>query len=111
MSDEFNIREFMPENTDETEIERCKFWIDANRRVRESKKPNHAETRIKVNETWNLEWIEQQIIGTRHEEDLKYLKYGWPLNASDTHKNSKIPRNQQGAREHVNELEKYIKRN
>ena len=41
---------------------------------------------------------------------VEFLKYGWPLNAKGTKVNQTVPPNQKGARENVDEIHAYLKK-
>ena len=92
----------------EEEIERCCDWVLDNWEVRETGKSNADGLKKQINKTWNIEWLEQQLQGYEGVEDLKFIKYGWTLNASDTEENQRVPRNQAGARKNTQKLQEYI---
>ena len=107
----FNIRNFLDtEVMTEKEIDRCEFWVTANRIVRESGKENWEGAKIQVNNTWDLEKFEQWLEGYEDQRVIDYLRYGWPLNASDTHQDATIPRNQAGARQHPDKIRAYLQK-
>ena len=43
-----------------------------------------------------------------NKEVIKYLKFGWPLNASNTQEQINLPPNQKNAREHSDQIKKYL---
>ena len=110
MEDGFNVRDYIAvgEMT-EKEIERCEFWIQANRIVRETGKSNLAEAKIEVNSNWDLNTMEQWLEGYHDQKVIQFLKYGWPLNAKETAVNSEVPENQKGARTNKEDIRKYLK--
>ena len=104
-----NIRKFLhTEGMSDAEIKRNEFWIQANRAVRETNKPNYQEAKITVDNKWNIEFLHRNLKGFQDMEVLQYLKYGWPLNARNTERQSKIPKNQTGARAQSEFLNDYI---
>ena len=106
----FNIRNYIGEGEmSEAEIDRCEFWVTANRIVRNSGKENHEKEKIQVNFDWDLEKMEKMLDDYEDKEVVQYLRYGWPLNAVNTAVNPTVPRNQKGARSHPDELRKYLK--
>ena len=111
MSNNFNIRDFLlTEDMTEEEIDRCEFWTTANRLVRESGKHNFEEVKIQVNNEWDLNKLEIWLEGYHDKEIIKYLKYGWPLNAVDTAVNTEVPANQKGARQNPSKIRSYLKK-
>ena len=105
----FNIRDFIREGEmSESEIDYCEFWLSANRLVRETEGENFETTKITVNSTWNLEKLEEWLEGYEDKEVIKYLQYGWPLNAHNTETQQKIPRNQEGVRNNPHALKHFI---
>ena len=92
----------------EQEVDRCEFWVSANRRVRESKEPNFSGEKIQVNFEWNLQQLETWLEDYHDKQVVEFLKYGWPLNAKNTEINTEIPRNQKGVEESPNAVRKYI---
>ena len=106
----FNIRDFLDTEamTDE-EIDRCEFWVSANRIVRESQQENWQQARIAVNNTWNLDQMEEWLHGYHDNRLMEYLRFGWPLNAANTAQDASVPRNQAGARDHPEEIRTYLK--
>ena len=83
----------------ESEVDRCEFWINANRIIRESGKENHELARIPVNTNWNLKLLKRWLNEYEDKKVLQYLEYGWPLNAKNTSIDESVPPNQKGARE------------
>ena len=105
----FNIRNFIKEGEmTEEEIDKCEFWVNANRIIRESKKENHEEAKIPVNTNWNLELMQKWLEDYHDTKLIEYLIYGWPLNAVNTAINEEIPKNQKGATEHPQQIRKYL---
>ena len=50
LTDGFNIRDFIKEGEmTEEEVNRCEFWVSANRIVRETGEDNHKKAKIQVN--------------------------------------------------------------
>ena len=81
----FNIQNFLDlDNMTEAEIDRCEFWVTANRLIRETGCPNFKESRIPVNHSWNFEFLQEQLKDYEDKEVLEFFKFGWPLNAVDT---------------------------
>ena len=106
----FNIRDFLElESMSESEIDRCEFWVNANRITRESGKENWKESRIPVNNNWDLNTFEKWLDRYEDTRIIQYLRYGWPLNAHDTSINTTVPPNQAGARQHPEEIRSYLK--
>ena len=111
MHPEFNVRDFLnTKDMTEQEISRCEFWTTANRIVRESGKFNFEESKIPVNFDWDLNLMENWLEGYKDKEVIKYLRFGWPLNAYNTSVNTEIPENQLGTRSHPNEVREYLKK-
>ena len=94
----------------EDKINRCEFWVAANRIVCETGKFNHKEAKIPINHSWDLETLDDWLKNYSDRKLLEYLKFGWPLNAYDTDTNESIPPNQQGARQNPNEIKEYLKK-
>ena len=92
----------------EEEINRCLFWINANKEVRSSGSPNYAGKRIQVNNNWNLDVMEKWLENYKDKQLLEYLRYGWPLNAINTEINNTVPNNQQGVQDFP-KVRKYLK--
>ena len=95
-------------NISTAEVERCEFWVTANRLVRELGRHNADGLQIRVNNNWNLQQMDKSLEGYNDREIIKYLKYGWPLNANNTALDDTIPNNQLGARQHPMEVNKYL---
>ena len=109
MSPNFNIRDFIEEGEmSESEVDRCEFWITANRVVRITNKANHEEARIEVNSNWNLDLMNNMLDGYHDKKVIDYLKFGWPLNAKDTVHNASTPKNQKGAQQNTEEIRRYL---
>ena len=110
MDEGFNIRDFLDvNNMTEDEINRCEFWVTANRITRETGKYNFQEARIPVNCNWNLELMESKLLKYEDKKVLEFIKFGWPLNAKNTGINSTIPPNQKGVQEHPEQVRRYLK--
>ena len=93
----------------ESEIDRCEFWVTANRLVRESNLPNCKKAKIQVNYDWNFGYLEEALTEFENKEEiLGFFKYGWPLNAKDTAQLDKVPPNQAGANSNQDQLTKFI---
>ena len=109
MSPGFNIKDFVDDDMAEAEIDRCEFWVTANREVRKTGKPNCREARIQVNSNWNFEYLEKALVDFPDKNEiLGFFKFGWPLNASDTAEQTKLPRNQKGACSNADAIGKFI---
>ena len=89
MGENFNVRDYLAEGVSEEEINRCEFWVMANRITRKTGKPNHEEAKIQVNQDWNFEILEKWLQEYEDKEIIEYLKYGWPLNNQETKINTK----------------------
>ena len=110
MDEGFNIRDFIEQGEmEEDEINRCEFWVMANRVIRETGKPNHEEAQILVNTNWNLEQLETWLEEYPDKQLMEYLRFGWPLNSKNIKEDISIPRNQKGARENTEQIRKYLK--
>ena len=92
----------------EEEIERCEFWVNANRIVHETGVSNHKSARIQVNYEWNLDKLDEWLNDYEDRELLQYLRYGWPLNAKDMEINQSRPINQAGACENAEKVWEYL---
>ena len=109
MSKGFNVRDFLNcEVMSESEINRCEFWVTANRIVRESGKHNFQEAKITVNEKWNLEKMTELLGDYEDKMLMEFLRYGWPLNAQAPDVNHEVLDNQQGAKRNATDVRKYI---
>ena len=109
MDKNFNIRDFLDtENMTNKEIDRCEFWVNANRIVRQSGVPNYQKERIQVNFDWDLVTMENWLDNYKDKNIIQFLKYGWPLNTCDTAINTTIPPNQQGVIQFPEEVCEYI---
>ena len=92
----------------EEQIDYCEFWVTANRIVRESKQHNYVGEQIQVNHKLNFKYLENKLQNYNDKDVIKFLKFGWPLNAINTDINTNVPPNQKGAREYPEELKKYV---
>ena len=109
MCNNFNIRNFLHcKNMSEEEISRCKFWITANRIIRETGRHNFERAKIPVTYSWNLNMLENWLKDYHDKDLINYLRYSWPLNAQNTEENTNIPKNQTGAIMNETEVDKYI---
>ena len=99
----------MTDGLTKEEIDRCKFWVSANRKVKSSKVHNFQQERIQVNHQYNFEFLEKELEKYPDREVLDFMKYGWPLNADNTEKQKSEPVNQRNARINEEKLEKYIR--
>ena len=79
-----------------------------NRIVRETGEWNQNKARIKVNDNWNLDKLEEWLSEYEDKKVIEYLKYGWPLNSENTTTLEEIPDNQKGARMNTEQVNKYI---
>ena len=105
----FNCRDFLAtDRMSENEIERCEFWVNANRIVRETGVSNHKSAKIEVNNEWNLDKLEEWLVDYHDKEVVEYLKYGWPLNATQTEINNSIPANQSGVQSNPEQVCRYL---
>ena len=105
----FNIRDFL--ETDELtqeQIDRCEFWVTANRITRESGTENFCGSKIQVNNNWDLDKLEEWLEDYHDKKVVDYLRYGWPLNANNTVEDCTIPINQKGARENGDKVQEYL---
>ena len=110
MDQGFNIREFLKtEEMEQEQIDYCEFWVSANREVRRTGKHNFEEAQIVVNDKLNFQYLERKLEGYKDINVIKFLKFGWPLNAVNTAIREEVPKNQKGALEHPEELRKYVK--
>ena len=111
LHDEFNIRDFLDTSSmSESEIDRCEFWVSANRIVRESGKFNFQGERIPVNSEWNLDLMETWLQNYEDKNLIDYLRFGWPLNVVNTEIDEEIPRNQKGARSNPEQVREYLRK-
>ena len=109
MDKEFNIRDFLDTSVlTEQQINRCEFWVTANRLVRNSGKFNFEEQRIPVNTSWDLDRLEVWLQNYQDKLLMEFLHYGWPLNAYNTTILEEIPRNQKGVEEFPDQVQEYI---
>ena len=105
-----DVRRFLcTEELSEEQIQTCQFWVNANRAIRKSKQPNFRGCRIKTNEKYNYQYLEEELQEYEDKDIINFLKYGWPLNAVDTDKQTHTVPNQKNARKNVEALRKYIK--
>ena len=94
MDENFNIRDYLDTNSlSEEQIDNCEFWTTANRMVRNSGKCNFQDQRIPVNSSWDLDKLQQWLQNYHDKQLIEFLKYGWPLNATDTAINDSVPKN------------------
>ena len=93
----------------EDKIEFCEFWVSANRVVRSTGKPNFAEAKVQVNYKWDFDYLEEELKEYKDKEVLKFFKYGWELNATDTEEQGEVLRNQAGARINKEKVHNYLK--
>ena len=111
MSEGFNIWNFLEtEEMSQEEIDRCEFWVTANRITRESGVPNFAKAKIQVNTSWNFEKLEEWLQFYEDKELINYLKYSWPLNAINTIEDHSLPSNQKGARENPEDIRAFLRK-
>ena len=92
------------------EINRCIFWVSANRKVRDSGHHNFEKCKIKVNSNWDTELMKTWLQDYHDSDIMDYINYGWPLNAHNTAEVTEVPSNQQGALQHHEEMKRYIKK-
>ena len=105
----FNIRDYLDcDVMTQEEIDRCEFWVTANQITRESNKENYEGVQIQVNNTWNFSKLEEWLEDYHDHNLIKYLKFGWPLNAVNTAEDFTIPVNQQRARDNPDDIREYI---
>ena len=91
MDIDFNIRDYLDlSNMTEAEVDRCKFWVSANRIVRQSGDYNYKKEKILVNSNWNIQLLEEKLRNYHGKELLGFIKYGWPLNAEKVKQNEII---------------------
>ena len=96
------------EGMSDSEIERCIFWVQANRSVKNTKKYNFQEAKIQVNANWDVDAMERMLNNYEDKDIMKYIRYGWPLNATGTAINTEMPGNQKGATQNKEQVKKYI---
>ena len=109
MDDGFNIRDFLDvENMTQEEIDRCEFWTTANRLVPESGEHNFKKAQIQVNTNWNLDKLDEWLENYEDRKLIDFLRYGWPLNASEVSEQTQIPGNQNGANENKEKVREYL---
>ena len=105
----FNIRDYLDvNNMTESEIDRCEFWVTANRIVRESGQHNFQHEKIEVNTNWDLGKLEEWLTDYHDNKVVSFLKYGWPLNTVDTEIDEQIPNNQKGAQQNAEQVQEYL---
>ena len=92
----------------EKEIDRCEFWINANRLVRQSGVINSRGCRIQVNDDWDFEYLEDALDDYDDKEVIQFFKYGWPLNAEDTVPQQGIPPNQKSVDDNPEQVKRFI---
>ena len=111
LDDEFDITDFVDvKSMTEADLQWCKFWIMANKRVRLSGQHNFEKERIQVNYNWNFELLSKHLKNYGDQDLINYLKYGWPLNMENTEELPHVPDNQKGAKENEAEIEAYIQK-
>ena len=83
--------------------------MTTNRIVHETGASNFKGARIPINTKWNLKKF-REWLGPDYEDKnvIDYLKFGWPLNASDMEPQQIIPDNQAGARNNKDEVRAYL---
>ena len=92
------------------EIDRCEFWVTANRITWETGVPNFAKAKIQVNTSWNFKKLEEWLQLYEDKELINYLRYGWPLNAINTTEDNSVLVNQKGARENPEDIRRFLKK-
>ena len=65
--------------------------------------------KLQLTLTGNLDAFEEMLEGYHDMKIIDYLKYGFPLNATDIAINEERPSNQKGAQAHPAEISEYIK--
>lgn len=79
-----------------------------NEKVRQSGKSNAEGLQIPISTNLNVQFFEQMCKDSKHNGNIRYLKYGWPLG----HDGKTIPdeprRNHKGVREFQEETKQYI---
>ena len=69
---------------------------------------NFQKEKIIVNHNWNTKLLDRWLENYEDREVVKFIKYGWPLNAEHTAINTVIPPNQQGAKDHPDKIRDYL---
>ena len=106
-----NILDFVDHNNmNENQIGNCKFWLNAYHRVKRTAVPNCKGARIQVNRNWNLDLMDEWLEGYHDRKVIDFLRYGWPLNATNTEVNTTVPPNQKGVQLHEIKITKYIQK-
>ena len=82
--------------------------VHINRKVRDSGKINAEGCKFKVNSPWNLELFEELLQDYEDKEIVKFMRYGWPINALNTDINHEIPNNQKGVTEIFHKVKAYM---
>ena len=73
--------------------------------------PNRWGAKIPVNTKWNLQLLQELLEGYEDQEVTEWLKYGWPIGRLPTLPPPQLSyKNQKGAQEHPEALEKYIQK-
>ena len=100
----------MHEKATQEQINRAQFWVNAHYKVKATGEPNFKKAKIKVNSNWKIDEM-NELLSDYHDKDImKYITYGWPLNAKDTAINEEVPENQTGAKNNSEEIDKYIEK-
>ena len=76
--------------------------------VRQSGQYNFEKEQIIVNKQWNTDLLEEWLIDYDDKEVVKFIKYGWPLNAENTEVNTEVPPNQKGAQQNPQKIREYL---
>ena len=84
------------------------FWVQSNYKVRASGEINANAERIEVNPPCDCELLDEWLRTYHDRKVIDYMKFGWPLNAFNTEKNTSTPPNQKGARSNIEQVKQYL---
>ena len=84
-------------------------WIHANNIIRQSGGFNYEDCRIEVPSFWNVSLFEELLYDYKDVEIVKFLKYGWLVEASNVCMNIDPLVNQQGTRDNPEKVFAYLR--
>ena len=84
------------------------FWLDSNRKVRQSGVINAVGCKIKVPSPWNVELFRELLVGHEDQGIVDFIEFGWPLDDGEQVSRTDIPCNQKGARKNLAKLLTYV---
>ena len=93
-----------------TDTSKFQETIDIINRVVDSGQHNYEHCKININTTWNIALLESLLTNYHDREIVDMLKYGFPIEHSDTATLEMGDRNHLGATNYAEHIDKYVKK-